>query len=424
MKKERQAGRDERYAAWVGFDWGDQEHIWVLQWTDTGERERGRLEQTPEALDSWLNQLMSRLNGRRIGVAIEQKQGAVVWMLLKYECVEIYPVHPQAAGRFRQALYPSGSKSDPRDGELLLELLVHHRDHLHALEQEDEPTRRLLMLVEQRRHWVEENKRHSNRLSARLKVYFPQVVNWFEDIDAAPVLDLLTRWPSLEQLQKAQRKTLEAFLRQHRRTPEEAAAWADQVRSAVPAVRDVALLDSYILEVTALVALLKQLQTSIKKFDKAIAAISRQHPFWEIAESLPGAGPVMAPRLLAAMGNGKRYRNAHEMQCATGIAPVTVASGRTRTVQFRRACPKFLRQTFHEWAQHSMKTSRWARAYYDQLRSIGKQHHAALRCLAFKWQRILFRCWNDGVPYEESIYIASLKKKNSPLGVWLPHEDV
>jgi hypothetical protein len=154
MKKERQAGRDECYAAWVGFDWGDQEHIWVLQWADTGERERGRLEQTPEALDSWLSQLMSRLNGRRIGVAIEQKHGAVVWMLLKYECVEIYPVHPQAAGQFRQALYPSGSKSDPMDGELLLELLVHHRDRLHALEQEDEPTRRLLILVEQRRHWV------------------------------------------------------------------------------------------------------------------------------------------------------------------------------------------------------------------------------------------------------------------------------
>jgi hypothetical protein len=142
---------------------GETRSIWVLQWTDTGERERGRLEQTPEALDSWLSQLMSRLNGR---------------------------------------------------------------------------------------------------------------------------------------------------------TSEEAAAWADQVRSAVPAVRDVALLDSYILEVTALVALLKQLQTSIKQFDKAIAAISRQHPCWEIAQSLPGAGPVMAPRLLAAMENGKRYRNAHEMQCA------------------------------------------------------------------------------------------------------------
>ena len=115
MKREGTTDSDERYAAWVGFDWGDEEHVWVLQWADTGERERGRLEQTPEAVDAWMCQLMSRLNGRRIGVAIEQKNGAVVWMLLKYECVEIYPVHPQAAGQFRQALYPSGSKSDPAD---------------------------------------------------------------------------------------------------------------------------------------------------------------------------------------------------------------------------------------------------------------------------------------------------------------------
>ena len=135
----------------------------------------------------------------------------------------------------------------------------------------------------------------------------------------------MNRCTKLEQLQKAQRKTLETFLRQHRRTPEEVAALAKQVSAAVPAVQDAVLLDSYVLEVTALVALLQQLQTSIKKFATAIAETSRQHPCWAIAQSLPGAGPVMAPRLLAAMGNGKRYQNAHEMQCATGIAPVTLA---------------------------------------------------------------------------------------------------
>src|SRR5205814_1829969 len=80
---------------------------------------------------------------------------------------------------------------------------------------------------------------------------------------------------------------------------------------------------------------LKQMQTSIKEFDSAIAETSHRHPCWAIAQSLPGAGPVMGPRLLAAMGNGKRYQNANEMQCASGIAPVTVASGRTRIIQFR-----------------------------------------------------------------------------------------
>ena len=76
---------------------------------------------------------------------------------------------------------------------------------------------------------------------------------------------------------------------------------------SIAIVQDAVLLDSYVLEVTALVALLKQMQTSIKKFDTAIAETSRQHPCWAIAQSLPGAGPVMAPRLLAAMGNGKQW---------------------------------------------------------------------------------------------------------------------
>jgi hypothetical protein len=130
------------------------------------------------------------------------------------------------------------------------------------------------------------------------------------------------------------------------------------------------------------VALIRQTQASIAKFDAVIADVSQQHPRWKLVQSLPGAGPAMAPRLLAALGNGQRYQNAGQMQCDTGIAPVTVASGRTRIIQFRRACPKFLRQTFHEWAQHSMKKSRWARVYYDQLRSAGKKHHPALRALA------------------------------------------
>jgi len=71
-----------------------------------------------------------------------------------------------------------------------------------------------------------------------------------------------------------------------------------------------------------------------------------------------------------------------------------------------------------------MKKSRWARVYYDQARSVGKKHHPALRALAFKWQRILFRCWRDGLPYDEAKYIASLKKRNSLWAFWLPSEDL
>jgi hypothetical protein len=81
-------------------------------------------------------------------------------------------------------------------------------------------------------------------------------------------------------------------------------------------------------------------------------------------------------------------------------------------VHFRFACPKFLRQTFHEFAGHSIGQSEWAKAYYEHLRNDkNKSHHAAVRSLAFKWIRIIFRCWKDGKPYDEATYMQSLRRR-------------
>ena len=96
----------------------------------------------------------------------------------------------------------------------------------------------------------------------------------------------------------------------------------------------------------------------------------------------------MAPRLLAAFGTDRdRFASANEMQSYSGIGPVTKRSGQSKSVHFRWACPKFVRQTFHEFAGHSQLPI-----------SRGKSHHAAIRALAFKWIRILYRCWKNRTP--------------------------
>ena len=69
---------------------------------------------------------------------------------------------------------------------------------------------------------------------------------------------------------------------------------------------------------------------------------------------------------------------------------------------------------FHEWAGHSLAKCTWAQAYYREQIREGKGHHAAVRALAFKWQRILFRCWQDGQPYDEQKYLAALRWRGSP----------
>jgi Transposase IS116/IS110/IS902 family len=116
----------------------------------------------------------------------------------------------------------------------------------------------------------------------------------------------------------------------------------------------------------------------------------------------------------------ERYATAHQLECYSGIAPVRAASGQSEWIHFRWACPKFLRQTFHEFAGHSIVKSKWARAFYDLQIRRGKSHHAAVRSLAFKWIRVLYRCWKNRTPYDEQVYWQSLQKRNSPLKALLP----
>src|SRR5262249_47260058 len=138
--------------------------------------------------------------------------------------------------------------------------------------------------------------------------------------------------------------------------------------------------------------LLRTLLEGIATLDRKIAEAAEAHPDFFIFQSLPGAGAALAPRLLAALGSQRdRYGGATEVQKYSGIAPVTERSGKKKWVHFRWACPKFLRQSFHEWAGHSIAQSVWARAYYQRQRERGKEHHAAVRALAFKWIRIVFR---------------------------------
>jgi transposase len=173
-----------------------------------------------------------------------------------------------------------------------------------------------------------------------------------------------------------------------------------------------------VLIVRRLVRQIEVLRESIAEQDKRIAEVAEAHPDYGIFSSLPGAGPAMAPRLIAAFGTQReRYPTASAIQCYAGIAPVTESSGKQKWVHGRWACPKFLRQTFHEWAWLSTRKSAWARIFYDQQRERNKSHHAAIRALSFKWLRIVFRCWKDRVPYEEARYVLALQKRTAPKGV-------
>jgi transposase len=398
---------EPKFAVFVALDWGDREHAWALEVAGSGEREHGKLEQTPEAIDAWAAELAVRWEGRLIAVGLEQARGALIYALQKYAHLVLYPIHPSTSSSYRAAIFPSGGKDDPVDADLLLDLVTRHRDRLRRLQLDTEETRKLQMLTEKRRQLVDEQTAQSNRVKNLLKTYYPQVLNWIDEVSSPLAVAFLQRWPTLPRLQQEDPEVVRRFFYQHgSRSAQRIEMRLASIRQARPAIEDRAIVDPSVLMLHALLSLLTALRQGIAELQRASEAVYAAHPDAEIFASFPGAGKVLAPRLLAAFGSQRdRWGRVEEFQPYTGIPPVTVRSGQSEWIHFRWACPKYLRQTFHEYAAHSIPHCEWASAFYKHQREVNKlDHHAAVRSLAYKWQRILFRCWKNRTPYQESFH--------------------
>ncbi len=134
---------EQTIGVWVGLDWADQEHAYALRMSGSSEIETGDVKQTPEALQSWINGLRERSGGGWVAIAVEQSRGALLYALMDYDFVLIYPINPKSLSRYRGAFYPSGGKDDPRDADLVLDYLLKHRERIRLWEPESPEVRSL-----------------------------------------------------------------------------------------------------------------------------------------------------------------------------------------------------------------------------------------------------------------------------------------
>jgi len=407
---------DRQFKAYIGLDWADTKHDVCIQVAGEDEREFDCIHHRVDKIEQWALSLYQRLGGP-IAVIVELTRGPVVYALQKYDFIEIVPVHPSTLAWYRKLLHPSGAKDDPTDAEIMLDLVLKHPERHQLLQSQSAVLRELHLLVEHRRQLVADKVRLVNRLAATLKQYYPQSLDWFERRDTVMFCDFVSRWSTLRKVQSARNSTLEKFFREHhayRKTVLKRRL--EGIRAAGPLTNDEALINAYALKSRTLVEQLRPTLAAIAHYEEMISRLACDHPDYELYIDLPGAGAALAPRLLVAFGEQReRFTNADEMQMYAGIAPVTERSGRRQWVHWRTQCPRFLRQTFIEWASHSIGHSYWAEAYYRQQRARGNGHQAAVRSLAFKWIRILYRCWKSRTPYDESRYLKALKRRGSPL---------
>jgi len=406
----------QQFTAYVGIDWADTKHDICVQVSGSEAREFDCIAHRMPDIDKWARSLHQRFKGP-IAVALELARGPIVYALQRYDFFVFFPINPLTLAKYREAFQPSRAKDDPTDAELAVDILVRHPQRFSPLQPQSVGMRTLLSLTEHRRELVDDKTRCTNRLTNALKQYYPQALDWFGQHDTLLFCDFLARWPTLSQAKRARRSSLQAFFHAHNSHRAGVInARLDAIKGAMPLTEDKGVITPCRLQVLALVEQLRATLQAIDCFDREIAQLAPTLPDYGLFQDLPGAGPHLAPRLLAAFGEQRqRFGSADQIQKYVGIAPVTERSGKKNWVHWRWQCPKFLRQTFVEWAGQTVNKSFWAGAYYRQQRDKGSSHPAAVRALAFKWIRILYRCWETRTPYDESRYLNALRERGSPL---------
>lgn len=279
------------FTAFIGIDWADTKHDICIQPANNEQREFIQLPHQVSRIEEWACSMHQRFGGV-IAVALELSKGPIVYALQKYAFFVLYPINTTTLAKYRQAFQPSRAKDDPTDAEYALELLLHHR---HVLKPQSAQMRTLLYLVEQRRRMVGEKIRITNRLRYDLKQYYPQALDWFADADTVVFCDFLTRWPTLTQVKRARKASLETFFSEHNvRFIKLIESRISSIKAAEPLTHDAAVIAAHQLHAGVMVDLLRVTLLAIDRYDKEIAAIAPTLPDYVLFSALPGAGSTLA----------------------------------------------------------------------------------------------------------------------------------
>ena len=398
----------------AGLDWASEEHaICIVD-------ERGTIRESfSVAHDArGLGELVRRLRRYpELRLAIERPEGLLVDTLVDAG-IEVVPIHPNKLKAARERYTTSGAKSDPGDAYVLADFLRTDGHRFRTLAPLSDQTRTLRALVRTRDDLVKAKVALTNQLAAQLAVFWPGAGAIFYRLDSAIALAFLERYPVPEAAASLGERRLAAFLRRNAycgRKP--VGELLGRLRSAPRGLVGAAESEARGECVRALVRALAALLPQIAELEGAIAVALGEHPDGALFKSFPYAGETNAAQLLAEIGDEReRFQSDDVLAMEAGVVPVTKRSGKVTSVGFRWACNKRLRRALTGWANNTRRGSSWARALYERARARGADHPHAVRILARAWLRVLWRCWQDRVPYDDVRHLAAAAARFAPAG--------
>jgi transposase len=384
----------------AGVDWAKDTHDVVVADAD-GERLWAATVPHDEAGITRLCQALVTLGVER--VAIERPDGLLIERLLDAG-LTVLALHPNQVAAARPRFRPAGGKSDRFDAFVLCELARTDHHRFRELTPDSDQTKALRALTRGREVLVEQRVALCNQLRAELERFWPGATMIFADLDSPISLAFLERYPSPVDARGLGEKRLGQFLARHhycgRKDPAELLA---RLRNAPSGRAGELEADARRGLVLALAAALRPIVEQIRLLTSEIAHTVRAHPDGQIFLSFFKSpdSVICAATLLAEIGDSRaRYPTPEHLAADAGMTPVAVESGRRKVACFRRGCDHRLRAATSTLADATRHWHPWAADHYTRARARGHDHPRAIRTLGRAWTRVLWRCWQDGIPYD------------------------
>ena len=393
----------------VGDDWAEDHHDVEVQDEDGRARATARL---PEGVDGIgrFHALVARFlpddaDPSDVLVCIETDRGPWVRALIAAG-YRVYGVNPKQAARHRETLSLSGAKSDKADAHTLADMIRTRRHQLRQVAADSDLAEAVKVVARAHQSLIWERTRHTLRLRAALREYFPAALVAYQDLTltGTDTLALLAAAPTPAAAARLTIAEISAAMRTARRRSiaVKAAAIHEALHAEHLGQAEI-VTTAYAATTRATVAILQVLNTQIVTMEDEVEAHFGQHPEAEIYLSQPGIGAVLGARVLAEFGDATdRYADAKSRKNYAGTAPITRQSGKSRTVHARKVHNNRLLDALHSQAGAALIHDHNVRAYYDELRARKVGHHAALRQVGNRLVGILHGCLKKSAQYDQT----------------------
>ena len=385
----------------AGVDWAKDDHVVCVAGGEGEVLDRFTVGHNAAGLKRMAARLLRAGAGQ---VGIERGDGPVVETLL-HAGLTVFVIPPAQVKHLRSRYGSAGNKDDRFDAYVLADVVRTDIRRLVPMVCDSEQATALRSSVRARRDLVGHRVAAANQLRAHLQGVFPAAAELFADIDSPITLTFLSRFTTQEQADWLSPRRMTAWLASVGYSGGTDPAVLHARLLAAPRGRTGQHAGVHAGTTLALVAVLRTLNTQIQVLAASIGTQLAAHPDAAIFTSLPRSGTVRAARLLAEIGDARgRFPTRDSLTCLAGVAPSTRQSGKVKTVAYRWGADKQLRDALCDFAGDSRRASPWAADLYDKAIARGCDHPHAVRILARAWAHIIWRCWQDNLPYNPAAH--------------------